>query len=65
MAVPREGNGLYFSENGTFSTKSIPSIGTCFEYASVPSVSEIMLWHYSLGHPSFFIFETLISEFVC
>ena len=54
----RENGGLYFLEDGTNPCNLVQN--TCFESNSVPSDSEIILWHYRLGHPSFQYLKILL-----
>lgn len=58
----RESNGLNFFEDGSFPCHLAPNTSTYFESSSVPSISEIMSWHFRLGHPSFFYLKHLFPH---
>ena len=47
----REKDGLYYFEDGSDSDRQCQS--TCLNSVFVPKDSDIMLWHYRLGHPNF------------
>ncbi|KAM7509193.1 hypothetical protein LguiA_019646 [Lonicera macranthoides] len=51
IGVAKQDGGLYFFNNG--STSGRQDRQTCFNSISVSSDSQILLWHYRLGHPNF------------
>lgn len=55
----RENGGLYFFEGPTTSK---PVQSSCFEAMSLSRNHEIMLWHYRLGHPSFYYLKRLFPS---
>ena len=68
----KEKDGLYYFDDGPDSSRQYQS--TCLNSFSVSKDSDIMLWHYRLGHPSFqylkYLFPNLfqntnLSSFQC
>ncbi|XP_059289454.1 uncharacterized protein LOC132042971 [Lycium ferocissimum] len=53
----RESGGLYFLENGNNSLQLNP---ICLNSTSV--LNKVMLWHYRLGHPSFYYLRHLLPQ---
>jgi len=56
----KENGGLYFFEEGPTPSKPVQS--SCFEAMSLSRNHEIMLWHYRLGHPSFYYLKRLFPS---
>ena len=57
---PGQGGGIYFFEDGS-NVKGQPE-STCFKSISSISDNEILLWHFRLGHLSFWYSKYLFSK---